>query len=870
MGPKQKLFLVVVIAILISSPLAGIKSQAADKAKWTFMVYVAANNNLEPNSVYNLMEMAAVGSSASVNIVVQITRPPDYAGYYGEWGGTRRFLVTRSDSSNLSSGDFQISPTRFIQRLKAAPADAGIDPAQIDEFSRMPRQQQEKTLLSNVPTIEPKIPMLPLQIQALEDLGDKVNSADSTTLAEFGKWAVAKYPAEHYGLVLWDHGGGWSMIASDDTLGPNGIQMPGLESALKDITAATGQPLDLIGFDACLMAQFPVAVTVAPYSKYMIAAEELVPGLGWDYLAPLNAIAANAEPPAIGQAAVDGFSALYTTVQPRNAGSFDMGLLDLSKVDTLQTALQHFAEVIKASTDDQVKNIGTARRNAQEFASVGEQADVTEQMSSVDLIDFMQLVGSLTKDQAVKDATKEVISAAKAVVLYHKASASLPQANGLSIFFPRDATTFEADEGARYTSEFGTKLPGWQAFLQNFYGTSQAASQDAATTAPLKLKVTGVVPQGAAASFQDVPVISFDTDGKNIVGITAYVLFKLDDKTEVVLDTFPVVSSEVNQDGNEISLYQDGASSTDFYWNATVQEITDGKTSLPVLMTSRPDDKKHGFIQGVFTSNGKATDAFLGVSLDTYEVDSVWAFHVNTSGPDNIAQITEQPGDTFEPTYRLIDAKGTLTAQQAGKALNFTTKPLTVNIIPAFDGVYTVVLSVNDAVGNSAVDTATLNIKNAGLDTSQRGFKDLGFGLKFLYPWAWTDVQSTQRSDGTQVLTASNIDGDMTINVDRLDKAKSLDAAVTAITETLNQLNTASVGAPEATTIGDLPAQTLTYKYTLDDGTEMDGTAVVVYVPDNKAAYAIELETPGDKQQDAQGILQKILGTLAFFTPTPQ
>ena len=54
---------------------------AAAQAKWTLMVYIAANNNLEPSSIINLMEMAAVGSTDEVNIVVQITRPEDYQGF---------------------------------------------------------------------------------------------------------------------------------------------------------------------------------------------------------------------------------------------------------------------------------------------------------------------------------------------------------------------------------------------------------------------------------------------------------------------------------------------------------------------------------------------------------------------------------------------------------------------------------------------------------------------------------------------------------------------------------------------------------------------------------------------------------------------
>ena len=68
-------------ALLLCALSLGAALGQAPHAKWTIMVYVAANNNLEPNSITNLMEMAAVGSTADVNIVVQITRPPNYQGF---------------------------------------------------------------------------------------------------------------------------------------------------------------------------------------------------------------------------------------------------------------------------------------------------------------------------------------------------------------------------------------------------------------------------------------------------------------------------------------------------------------------------------------------------------------------------------------------------------------------------------------------------------------------------------------------------------------------------------------------------------------------------------------------------------------------
>src|ERR1041384_795600 len=122
------------IMLLSLSPVGFASAQAA-KAKWTLMVYIAADNNLEPNSIINLMEMAAVGSSKDVNIVVQITRPPDYQGFYGEWGGTRSFLVNKSDGG-LSTGVFQISPARFESYINNVAPRLGLSQDQVTKVTK--------------------------------------------------------------------------------------------------------------------------------------------------------------------------------------------------------------------------------------------------------------------------------------------------------------------------------------------------------------------------------------------------------------------------------------------------------------------------------------------------------------------------------------------------------------------------------------------------------------------------------------------------------------------------------------------------------------------------------------------------------------
>jgi len=41
----------------------------------------------------------------------------------------------------------------------------------------------------------------------------ELNMADPETLKEFVNWVMTNYPAEHYMLVLWDHGAGWRTMS---------------------------------------------------------------------------------------------------------------------------------------------------------------------------------------------------------------------------------------------------------------------------------------------------------------------------------------------------------------------------------------------------------------------------------------------------------------------------------------------------------------------------------------------------------------------------------------------------------------------------------------------------------------------------------
>jgi hypothetical protein len=48
--------------------------QVSSKANWTFMVFMAGDNNLDGAALRDITEMAQAGSTAEVNIIAQLDR----------------------------------------------------------------------------------------------------------------------------------------------------------------------------------------------------------------------------------------------------------------------------------------------------------------------------------------------------------------------------------------------------------------------------------------------------------------------------------------------------------------------------------------------------------------------------------------------------------------------------------------------------------------------------------------------------------------------------------------------------------------------------------------------------------------------------
>ena len=117
----------------------------------------------------------------------------------------------------------------------------------------------------------------------LADLGPK-NMGDPRTLTDFIVWGMENYPNNHYALIFWNHGGGSVLgFGADELFDGDSLTLDEIAKALSDAYDQTGRMLELVGFDACLMATVEAAYAVSPYANYLVASQELEPGHGWNY-----------------------------------------------------------------------------------------------------------------------------------------------------------------------------------------------------------------------------------------------------------------------------------------------------------------------------------------------------------------------------------------------------------------------------------------------------------------------------------------------------------------------------------------------------------------------------------------------------------
>ena len=118
---------------------------------------------------------------------------------------------------------------------------------------------------------------------------DPTDMGEDELLAGFINFSSEYFPAENYGAILWNHGGGingricFSDSNEEEGVTGSGITAEELECALASSTLGKNcEKLGFIGFDACMMGSTELAYNISPYCEYMVGSMEYTSG-GWSY-----------------------------------------------------------------------------------------------------------------------------------------------------------------------------------------------------------------------------------------------------------------------------------------------------------------------------------------------------------------------------------------------------------------------------------------------------------------------------------------------------------------------------------------------------------------------------------------------------------
>lgn len=371
----------------------GVGQEVPTKAKTTLLVYMVASDLVENGNGpgwWTLNGMLAARSSEDVNVILQVgggSGPGPVAGV--DMRETRRY------------------------RLKPAPANANANAnvnTEVGAAARpgwtielLPQSQQPRTVAMN----------------------------HSETLRDFVQWGASSYPAQQYHLVLYDHGGGPVGGYGNDMANSDGAGMSvsDIAKALKDSPVH----FELLGFDACLMANLEVASLLAPYANYLAATEDVT--LFWDWNAILNFMVAHPLAPGdqLGQEIVRSYKATQV-IYPWQADFVTTSVTDLRQVPALVSAVGAMTASLEQAIDQEGLpawlQIAHATRQARSF-----QTNIySKRMDLVDLLSWTRQLAAV--GVASSEHARAVEAALRAAVVFVDEDED-EETNGLSLYFPR-------------------------------------------------------------------------------------------------------------------------------------------------------------------------------------------------------------------------------------------------------------------------------------------------------------------------------------------------------------------------------------------------------------------------------------------------
>ncbi len=258
--------------------------------------------------------------------------------------------------------------------------------------------------------------------------GEDPSSRDA--LSEFVRLGIARgRESRNFMLVLSGHGNG----AVGELFGYRGLERALSSRELAPALAAGGAGLDcridVLGMDCCNMSMIEVGFELAPYARWLVASESVLPAYGWPYRQVLEKMAMHGDDTrvAAGVAAEEivDFYADYALT----GVSAHCATTDLDRIEWLAAPMSRLSETLRNRMPEPAiwRSVVLAHWEAQSFKNE----------EYVDLGDFCARLCLHLDEGDIQRACIDVLSALGRVVrASHVTGAGFQYSTGLSIYFP--------------------------------------------------------------------------------------------------------------------------------------------------------------------------------------------------------------------------------------------------------------------------------------------------------------------------------------------------------------------------------------------------------------------------------------------------
>jgi TRAP transporter TAXI family solute receptor len=256
---------------------------------------------------------------------------------------------------------------------------------------------------------------------------------DKNTVENFLRFCNDNYPADHRGVIFWNHGGGSVNGVIFDEYTGKSLRLPGLRAAFEAVCTPSidAPPYEFVGFDACLMSTIDVAEMLNGIAYWMVGSQGYEPSCGWSYSGFMQMLADNTgmNGGRLGKAICDTFYA--KCVKNNVAADVSLSLIDLSYIDGLVEEYEKIGVELFSKVCQDQKNFGLLERVALKTENYGnnEWDGYTNMADLGDFVRKAENAGLIEKD------TSPLYNALYDCVTYQVKGRLMSDSHGLSFYY---------------------------------------------------------------------------------------------------------------------------------------------------------------------------------------------------------------------------------------------------------------------------------------------------------------------------------------------------------------------------------------------------------------------------------------------------